>query len=152
VAPKGESKKSLLSAWIENRGDRPIDLPALDDIRATLGKISESYLRKLLKESGAAMTPLVEGVSQESFEQLERTLLALAKEYEDPAKKLAARRTVITAKDHARFAARRASDEAYRQSKEEMTLWMLTWLENPNLFEAWVPLRKRLTEFRWNRP
>jgi hypothetical protein len=26
--------------------------------------------------------------------------------------------------------------------KEEMVLWMMTWLENPDVFEAWVPLRK----------
>jgi hypothetical protein len=54
------------------------------------------------------------------------------------------RRTVIEAKQHARWAARRAGpDEAKRQIKEEMIQWMLVWLENPAVFPAWAPLRRK---------
>jgi hypothetical protein len=49
------------------------------------------------------------------------------------------RRAVITSKEHARLAAR---NPAKRAEKEEMILWMLTWLENPPLFAAWVRLRR----------
>jgi hypothetical protein len=48
---------------------------------------------------------------------------------------------VITAKDHARLAMRKTNEEK-RALKEEMILWMLTWLENPGVFPIWVALRK----------
>jgi len=50
---------------------------------------------------------------------------------------------VIEAKDHARWAARSAEKRAV---KEEMAMWMLTWLENPPLFRDWVALRRRSME------
>jgi hypothetical protein len=46
---------------------------------------------------------------------------------------------VITSKEHARLA---AQNPAKRAEKEEMILWLLTWLENPPLFAAWVRLRR----------
>jgi hypothetical protein len=46
---------------------------------------------------------------------------------------------VIAAKDHARFAARK---EEKREEKEEMALWILTWLENPPVFPEWARLRR----------
>jgi hypothetical protein len=101
-----------------------------------LAPISDRTLRKLLRESGWPLDPLIEGVRQDTLEELERTLLALLEEYlhaVDPARKQACRHTVITAKDHARFRA----DE-----KAEAILWMLTWLENPAVFPTWVRLRK----------
>jgi hypothetical protein len=90
----------------------------------------------------------VEGVRQESLEDLKRSLLAIGEEYAkaygagDRARMRLCRRTVIQAKDHARWALRRG-----RAEKEEMILWMLTWLENPGVFPDWVELRKaRLAE------
>ena len=58
-----------------------------------------------------------------------------------------ARRQVIAAKDRARFASRnpRGSPEK-RAAKEEMAQWMLVWLENPEVFSAWVEARKRREE------
>ena len=51
---------------------------------------------------------------------------------------------MIEAKQHARWAARRAGPgEAKRQIKEEMIQWMLVWLENPAVFPAWAPLRRK---------
>jgi len=49
------------------------------------------------------------------------------------------RHVVITSKEHARLATR---NPAKRAEKEEMILWLLTWLENPPLFAAWVRLRR----------
>ena len=51
---------------------------------------------------------------------------------------------VIAAKDRARFLGRnpKASPEKKAQ-KDEMAQWMLVWLENPEVFPAWVEIRKR---------
>src|SRR6202050_3600048 len=98
-------------------------------------------LRRLLRDSGVPLTPLVEGVRQESFDALESSLLRLLADYEqgDAAARSRVRHVVIAAKEHARFAARR---EEKREEKEEMALWILTWLENPPVFPEWVRLRR----------
>jgi hypothetical protein len=103
----------------------------------------------MLRESGVALAPLVEGVRQDTFEDLERTLLALEREYAagDEARRSACRREVIAAKDRARWAQRRLAEaDPRREIRAEMFLWMLTWLENPSVFPAWLALRKRATE------
>jgi len=115
--------------------------------------VSEAYLRNLVRECGLPLDPLVEGVRQDSFENLARTLTALAEEYEraasagDRDRAAACRRTVLTAKDHARLAARRPGappDQA--AARREMIEWMLLWLENPALFPEWAAIRiKRQT-------
>jgi hypothetical protein len=106
-----------------------------------LAPVSESYLRRLLRDSGVPLAPLVEGVRQESFDTLESSLLRLLAEYEpgDAARRTRVRSVVIAAKDHARLAGR---IEGKRAEKEEMVLWMLTWLENPPVFPEWVRLRR----------
>lgn len=98
--------------------------------------------RDLLRESGAPLDAMVEGVRQEDFTALERTLLALAGVYAgaDLAGRRRCRQVVIAAKDHAKLAARKPE---LAEQKQEMVLWMLTWLENPGVFEDWVELRKR---------
>jgi len=111
-------------------------------LHVDLAPVSGSYLRRLLRESGVPLSPLVEGVRQETFDALESSLLNLLNEYEsgDVARRGSVRRVVIEAKDHARWAARRPERRA---EKEEMALWMLTWLENPPLFPQWVRLRRQ---------
>ena len=96
---------------------------------------------------------MVEGVRQESFEELERTLLALDREYAaareagDEAQARACRRAVIEAKDHARLALRNPKTHPEKAAqKQEMILWLLTWLENPAVFAPWLVLRKQ----RWH--
>jgi hypothetical protein len=92
----------------------------------------------------------VEGVRQGSLEELERTLVTLASIYteaslggsQERAKKC--RSLVITAKDHAKFALRKAPpNQELMVLKQEALLWMRTWLDNPQLFPAWVRLRRR---------
>lgn len=93
---------------------------------------------------------MVEGIRQDSFEDLERTLLAIGREYASAAaagdrrRAQACRRLVIEAKEHARWVLRspKAGPEK-KAEKEEMLFWMLTWLENPGVFEGWLRLRKR---------
>lgn len=143
--PKRESKKSRLIAWLEQNRPESIGEPEWDALLGMLAPISESYLRRLLRdwagESGVPMTPMVEGVRQESFDALESSLLKLYAEYEfaNAARRSRIRRLVIEAKDHARLAAR---NEERRGEKEEMALWMVTWLENPSVFPEWIRLRR----------
>ena len=100
---------------------------------AALQPVSGSHFRRLLRESGFPLAPLVEGVRQDSLDQLERTLLALLDESAPEA-----RRLVIEAKDHARMAQRRAP----APEREEKLLWMTVWLENRSLFREWLQLRR----------
>jgi hypothetical protein len=145
VSRKREPKKSALAVWVERTAPREIGEPEWQALLTLLAPVSESYLRRLLRDwardSGIPLAPLVEGVRQESFDALESSLLKLLAEYErgDVAARARVRRVVIAAKDHARFAAR---NESKRAQKEEMTLWMLTWLQNPPVFPEWVRLRR----------
>jgi hypothetical protein len=84
---------------------------------------------------------MVEGVRQGTFAELEASLLRLLAEYEssETARRMAVRRLVITAKEHARLAAR---NPGQRPDKEEMILWLTTWLENPPVFREWVGIRR----------
>jgi hypothetical protein len=116
---------------------------------ADLKPSSESYLRRLVRECEVPLAPVVEGVRQGDLDSLERTLLALYREYKcgDAAKRKRVRRLVIEAKDHANWALRRW---LHRQGEgghnvilsRETIQWLLTWLENPPLFEQWAKLRK----------
>jgi hypothetical protein len=127
------TKRDKLAEWIEQQKPSLIGLEEFERLKEVLSPISESYLRQLLRESGAPLTPMVEGVRQANLGALELSLLALLAEYEsgDPAKKRAVRQLVIAAKDRAKWT-----------HKEENILWLTTWLENPPLFPAWARLRK----------
>ena len=109
---------------------------------ADLVPIDAHQLRQILRACGKPLSPFVEGVRQSTFEELERTLIALGKEYEsaDARRRRSIRAVVITARDHARLAARRPESAP---AKNEMVLWMNTWLENPGAFPLWVDLRKK---------
>jgi hypothetical protein len=139
MAPRG--KRAELLRWIERVHPARIGEPEWDELRRELNPISPGYLRKLLRDSGVPLAPLIDGVRQETFEVLEASLLRLLEEYEiaDRSRQTAVRRLVIEAKDHARWAAR---SPGKRAEKEEMALWMLTWLENPPLFPQWAQLRR----------
>ena len=129
--PKPPSKRTELARWLGELEPEVIGLPEWDVLRKALAPISDGYLRRLLRASGIPLHPLVEGVRQEDFASLERTLLALLVEDRKTARTL-----VIEAKDHARWASKKHPE------KEEMILWMLTWLENPGIFPPWLEIRK----------
>ena len=137
-------KRAELLQWLERERPARIDEAQWAILRGELGNISTAYLRRLLRESGVPLGPLVEGVRQNIFEALESSLLSLLEEYErsDPARRQSIRRVVIEAKEHARWAARKPER---RVEKEEMALWMLTWLENPPLFPQWVQIRRKIS-------
>ena len=70
-----------------------------------------------------------------------RTLIALQHEYETAIasgnvyRARHCKGTVMTAKHHAKLAARN------RPEKTEMIEWMRVWLENPPVFDAWCRLK-----------
>ena len=134
-------KRTELARWLEEQRPARIGETEFEALGRALAPVSESYLRRLVREAGVPLDPMVEGVRQASFDELEASLLRFQTEYErgDAARRAAVRRVVITSKEHARLAGR---NPAKRAEKEEMILWMLTWLENPPLFGDWVRLRR----------
>jgi hypothetical protein len=139
------SKSARLAEYLQQARPPVIDEAERDRIAALLAPVSATTLRHLLLECGIPLAPLVEGVRQDCFDSLARTLLTLAAGYRAGSveQRRACRAAVIRAKDHARFSARR--NEALRPEKEEMILWMLTWLENPEIFPLWLEIRRKLS-------
>jgi hypothetical protein len=145
MGTKGESRKARLTAYLNEIQAERIDETVWQELLKRLTPVSESYLRKLVRATGTPMTPMVEGVVQDSFDSVALTLTALETEYErsEAERRRAVRKLVITAKDHATFALKRmAPGDERRQMKEEMLLWMRTWLENPTVFSSWLALRR----------
>lgn len=138
------NKRSALSAWIAAHPSFEIGESEYAELRQSLAPISESYLRKLLRDSGAPLAPMIAGVRQANLDDLEESLLLLLDEYErgDRFKQAAVRNLVITAKEHARYATKTSQSAS---NKKEMILWMLTWLENPPVFRQWIALRRTLS-------
>jgi hypothetical protein len=142
------SKRKQLTAWVTEHRPASIDPRTLERIAAALAPVSDCYLRDLVREAGVPLHPLVEGVRQDSFENLARTLSALSGVYETARAasnrevQAACRRVVIEAKDHARWSLKRPdADPANSQVKNEMVEWMILWLENPEIFPTWARLR-----------
>jgi hypothetical protein len=131
------TKRAKVAEWIELEKPALIGPDEFKRLAEALKPVSENYLRKLLRDSGVPMAPMVEGVRQSNLGALELSLLALLVEYEsgDDAHKRAVRKLVITAKDHAKWT-----------RKEENLLWLTTWLENPPLFPAWALLRRGIAD------
>jgi len=141
------SKQANLEAWLRERAPIPVELVDFDELLRLLAPISASSLRHRLRSTGAKLHPLVAGVDQDTLTALRDSLLALADWYEKGTAETrhVTRQIVITAKDHAKLAARnqRVSPEK-RALKTEMAVWMLTWLENPSIFPLWVPMREKI--------
>jgi hypothetical protein len=136
-----QGKAAELARWLAANQPARIGEEEFAQLRAALAPILESYLRKLLRSCGTPLDIMVEGVRQGTFDELEESLRSLLDVYErgDPSRRAAVRKLVITAKDHARLASRIA---AKRTEKEEMILWLTTWLENPPVFPDWVRIRR----------
>ncbi len=123
------------------------------DLLLRLAPVSESYLRDLLRETGLPFDQPYAGIRQHTFEELEYSLREVQQVYAGAAasgerdRARYCRRQVIAARDRAKFTAAnpRTSPEK-KAEKEEMAQWMLVWLENPEVFPAWVDARKRQRE------
>ena len=132
------AKKALLLQWLREQSTGQVDEALAFRAAAGHPEISGRTLRAALLECGLPLVPMVEGVRQDSLENLGRTLLALAAEYEagDAARRKQVRGVVMEARRHAVLASR-------RKPKDEELLWLRTWLENPPLFAGWLELRRR---------
>jgi hypothetical protein len=145
----GSNVKTELREYLDSLAPTEIGEREWIAIRERFSGTSPGYLRRLLRDSGRRLAPLVEGVRQESFAELERTLLALealyttARETGNRDRSQACRDLVLEAKSHAQWGARRATDPAKRDEKLEMVEWLRIWLEYPSAFRPWVRLRQR---------
>jgi hypothetical protein len=157
VAEKDSSIKRRLHERLAARPPSAIAEAVWKDLLDALAPVSESYLRELLRATGLPFDQPFAGILQHTFEELEESLAAMGLVYAEAAAAGAreraryCRRQVIAAKSRARFlaASQRASPEK-RAQKEEMVQWMLVWLENPDVFPAWVEARKKTLGLRLN--
>jgi hypothetical protein len=125
-------------------------MAARDELARRFPSVSATGLRRILRASGISLHPMVEGVRQDTFESLERTLISLRSEYLDRKRRgerreaQPCRNVVIEARRHTELALRnRRTGDQKRREKTEMLLWIRTWLENPDAFPVWLLLRKR---------
>ena len=150
MASKDKSVKQQLREVLAAEHPPAVTEAVWQDLLLRLAPVSESYLRDLLRETGLPFDQPYAGVRQHTFEELEQSLREMQQVYADA---MAAgnrerarhcRRQVIAAKDRARFLSQnpRTAPEKKAQ-KEEMAQWMLVWLENPEVFPAWVDARKK---------
>ena len=136
------SNKVAVAQWLSR-------LPAVTEadwsaLQAAFPAFTAATLRKAVLRCGLPLDAMVEGVRQDSFESLARTLTALQAEYEqadqahDRGRMQAVRQRVIESKTHARFAVRRG-----RKERELMIEWILVWLNDPKLFDVWARIALR---------
>lgn len=142
--------KQRLRDYLAETQPTAIDEAVWRDLLTTLAPVSESYLRDLLRQTELPFEQPCAGIRQHTFEELEQSLVEMLEIYREATavgnrdRARYCRRQVIGAKDRARFLVNdpRTSPEK-KALKEEMVAWMLVWLENPEVFPAWVEVRKR---------
>jgi hypothetical protein len=150
VATRSKSVKQQLREHLAAERPPAITEAVWKSLLQRFAPVSESYLRELLRATALPFEQPYAGIRQHTFEELEQSLREMLQVYAeamaagDRERARYCRRQVIGAKDRARFQARspRAAPEKKAQ-KEEMAQWMLVWLENPEVFPAWVEARKR---------
>ena len=147
---QGKSRKQALREFLAAGRIMAIGEAEWQAALLTLAPISESYLRDLLRATGLPFAQPFAGIRQNSFADLDRDLRGILAVYAEAMRagdRLRARycrRQVIAAKDRARFVGRHPKTSPDKKAqKEEMAQWMLVWLENPEVFPAWVEIRKR---------
>jgi hypothetical protein len=143
ASENNKSIKQQFRAWLETDKPTAITEAVWTTLLMRLAPVSESYLRDLLRATRLPFDQPWAGIRQHSLEELEeslRTMLEVYRESTAAGNKERARycrRQVIAAKDRAKFLAK------VKPGKEEMAQWMLVWLENPEVFPAWVDARKK---------
>lgn len=151
MAARSKSVRQALREYLAETQPPGITEAVWRDLLQRLAPVSESYLRDLLRATGLPFEQPYAGIGQHTWEELERSLREMQSVYADAMaagdreRARACRRQVIAAKDRARFLARNPRTEPEKRAqKEEMAEWMLVWLENPEVFPAWVEARKRV--------
>jgi hypothetical protein len=147
-----DSKRSIkqhLREILEAEKPQVITESVWHSLLLRLAPISESYLRELLRNAGLPIEQPYAGVRQHTFEELEQSLREMLRVYQQATaagngdRARYCRRQVIGGKDRAKFLAQNPNTLPEKQAqKQEMAEWMLVWLENPEVFPAWVEARK----------
>jgi len=157
VAGRNNSIKRQFADYLAAAKPTAITGAVWHELLGRLAPVSESYLRELLRATGLPFEQPFAGVWQHTFEDLERSLGDILQVYVeamaagDRERAAYCRRQVIGAKDKAKFLARNpATPPEKKLQKDEMTLWMLVWLDDPEMFPAWVAARKRTRELENN--
>ena len=150
MASAKPSVKQRLRAIMAEERPAAITEVVWTSLLSRLSPVSESYLRDLLRATGLPFAQPYCGIRQHTFEELEQSLREMLEAYAAAAgagnRQLAryCRKQVIAAKDRARFQARSSLTAPEKAvEKNEMAQWMLVWLENPEVFPAWVEARKK---------
>jgi len=150
VPSASKSVKQQLRDYLAANHPAAITETVWQELLRSLAPVSESYLRDLLRDTGIPVDQPYAGIRQHTFEELEHSLRTMLEVYRDSVAAGArdraryCRRQVIAAKDRAKFLAVHArSTPEQRELKAEMAQWMLVWLENPEVFPAWVDARKK---------
>ena len=112
--------------------------PQLFEVLVVETGASVSYLRRLLRASALRLHPLVEGVRQDSLENLCRTLSGLSDVYGVESKRC--RDCVLESKRHTQILLAREPGNAWRK---QVLLHLNTWLENPSIYPVWSRLQKQ---------
>ena len=153
MASKDKSIKQQLREYLAAEQPSAITEAVWQDIMLRLAPVSDSYVRDLLRATNLPFEQPYAGVRQHSLEELEQSLCQMERVYAqamaegNPERARYCRRQVIAAKDRARFLANNpATAPEKKAEKEEMVRWMLVWLENPEVFPAWVDARKKAME------
>jgi hypothetical protein len=148
-----QSTRKRLREYLESEQTAEITEAVWKDLLKRLAPVSESYLRDLLRTTGLPFAQPYAGVEQHTLEQLEASLRGMLQVYTEAMsagnreRARYCRRQLIAAKDRAKFLAQSPKSTPERQAlKQEMAQWMLVWLENPEVFPAWVERRKRVTD------
>jgi hypothetical protein len=149
-AAASKSVKQQLRDYLAAEQPAAITEAVWQDLLERLTPVSESYLRDLLRSTGLPFDQPYAGIRQHTLEELEQSLREMLTVYADATasgnreRARYCRRQVIGAKDRARYLMHNPhTDREKRERKEEMAQWMLVWLENPEVFPAWVDARKR---------
>ncbi len=153
VAPDAKSARQRLREYLAAENPPAVTEAVWRELLQRLAPVSESYLRELIRATGLPFEQPFAGVHQHTFEELEESLRDLLKVYAEATsagnreRARYCRRQVIGAKDRAKFLVKNPRTAPERKAlKEEMVQWMLVWLENPEVFPAWVEARRRVLD------
>ena len=133
-------RRRRLLDFIAARGWTRIGESEWPELTAAFPRITVAALLK----AGLAVDQPFRGVEQHTLDELEASLIELARIYElRPDLRRFVRDQVIKAKDRAGWASRnQRADEVTRRRKAEMREWMLVWLDDPAMFATWAGLRR----------
>lgn len=155
------SIRALTLAYLEAEKPERIDRPALTALRRSVAeqlgperRVSERYLVEVLLETNVPIDEAVGGIAVDLRGRIrtrdpEAALAALAElgdEYAaaDSGRRQELRTAVLRAKDRLQRRLSKAPPSGpQRAAFEELRAALLTWLENPPVFSAWLSLRRR---------